>query len=99
MITKEQYLEAQKIVDAYNLQIEKSHIIPRYFVDIRSGCAAIRDKWHKSYDESYQGLHADTSDVVEYKHGYVHNATWTVSQEDIDHLNEVCKCMNGLNEL
>ena len=66
MITEKQYLEAQKSVDAWNSQLNQSRVMPRYFVDIRGGCGAVRDKWHKSYDEDYPGLHSDTPDVVEY---------------------------------
>jgi len=58
----------------------------RYFLDIRSGCAAIRDRHHKYYDESYPGLHQDTPDVVFYKHGFQENGSWIVKEEDINFL-------------
>jgi len=95
MITEKQYLEAQKIVDAWNSQLNQSRVMPRYFVDIRGGCGAVRDKWHESYDEDYQGLHSDTLDVVEYKHGYTANGVWNMKQEDIDYLNQLCERLNN----
>ena len=82
-VTKEQYLNAKKIVDSYVIQLEKSHITHRYFLDVRNGCAAVRDKWHSSYDEDYPGLHSDTSDVVEYKHGYPEDGSWRMRDEDV----------------
>ncbi len=99
MISLEEYLKAQKIVDDYNLQLKNSHVIPRYFVDIRGGCGAVRDKWHKSYDEDYHGLHSDTSDVVEYKHGYIANNQWNMTQEDVYYLNNLCERLNNENNI
>lgn len=49
MITEEQYLEAKKIVDAWNLQLIQARVKPRYFVDIRGGCGAVRDNRHSYY--------------------------------------------------
>ncbi len=69
-------------------------ISPRYFVDIRNGCGAVRDKWHKSYDEEYHGLHSYTPDVVEYKGGYKEGDGWRMKKEDIDYLNELCDKLN-----
>jgi hypothetical protein len=71
----------------------------RYFLDIRCGCAAVRDRNHPSYDESYQGLHHDTPDVVEYKHGIRSNDTggwtgWTMKDEDIKELQDLCDKLN-----
>ena len=95
MITEKQYLEAQKIVDAWNSQLNQSRVMPRYFVDIRGGCGAVRDKWHKSYDEDYPGLHSDTLDVVEYKHGYIANVVWNMKDEDVKYLNDLCERLNN----
>lgn len=95
MITEEQYLEAQKIVDAWNSQLNQSRVMPRYFVDIRGGCGAVRDKWHESYDEDYPGLHGDTPDVVEYKHGYTTNGVWNMRDEDVKYLNNLCERLNN----
>ena len=58
----------------------------RYFLDIRVGCAAVRDRKHTRYDETYPGLHQDTPDVVLYKHGTnpVGGMGWVVKEEDIE---------------
>ena len=95
MITEKQYLEAQKIVDAWNSQLNQSRVMPRYFVDIRGGCGAVRDKWHESYNEDYPGLHSDTPDVVEYKHGYTANGVWNMKDEDVKYLNDLCERLNN----
>jgi hypothetical protein len=62
---------------------------PRYFLDIRGGCAAVRDRWHEDYDEDYPGLHSDTPDVVKYIHGFVDSSGWNMKQSDIDSLKEI----------
>lgn len=67
----------------------------RYFVDIRSGCGAVRDREHEDFDETYQGLHHDTCDVVEYKHGYTDNGIWMMSEDDIKYLNDLCENLNN----
>ena len=40
---------------------------PRYFVDIRVGCVAVRDRTKS--DQEYYGLHSDTPGVVKYWNG------------------------------
>lgn len=67
----------------------------RYFVDIRGGCGAVRDREYKSYDVTYPGLHSDTSDVVEYRHGFIGDNCWNMKQEDINELNELCNKLNN----
>lgn len=42
---------------------------PRYFVDERGGCVAVRDRTRT--DPDYPGLHHDTEGVVLYRHGKV----------------------------
>ncbi len=71
-------------------------MIDRYFLDIRVGCAAVRDRQHQSYDESYPGLHSDTLDVVEYKHGLKQsvNGGWKMREEDINYLQDLCDKLN-----
>lgn len=68
----------------------------RYFVDIRSGCGAVRDRQHPDYNESYPGLHSDTPDVVLYKHGLKNTefGGWEMSEEDIKELEELCDKLN-----
>lgn len=73
------------------------NVMPRFFVDLRSGCGAVRDRLHPNFDPDYQGLHNDTCDVVEYRHGFQNSETksWDMKQEDIDFLNERCASLNG----
>lgn len=68
----------------------------RYFLDIRSGCAAVRDRLHPEYSESYPGLHSDTPDVVFYKHGLRNNDSggWDMREEDIQELQDLCDKLN-----
>ena len=67
----------------------------RYFVDIRTGCAAVRDRQHPDYDETYPGLHSDTHDVVLYKHGLkVTEVGWEMRREDIRELEDLCDKLN-----
>ena len=98
MITRSEYLKAKKIVEDYkNQKLEsKAKILnkSRYFVDIRNGCAAIRDRLHESYDEEYPGLHQSTEDVVENKHGYISKNSWVLREEDIQYLHDKCKKLN-----
>lgn len=87
-------LLVNKIVDAENSQVDSHRETPRYFLDIRSGCAAVRDKWHESYDADYPGLHGDTADVVEYRHGYLADDAWNMKEEDVKYLIDLCERLN-----
>jgi hypothetical protein len=42
---------------------------PRFFVDERIGCIAIRDREHPDFDKDHQGLDADLPDVVAFEMG------------------------------
>jgi hypothetical protein len=67
----------------------------RYFLDIRVGCAAVRDRAHLNYDETYPGLHQDTPDVVLYKHGRnIKGDGWIMVDEDIEELKSLCDKLN-----
>ena len=75
----------------------------RYFVDIRGGCGAVRDRLHPEYDRLYKGLHDDTIDVVLYKHGIEKRdennfIVWDMSEIDINILNNYCAYMNSIHE-
>jgi hypothetical protein len=85
--------EAGAVIDLYVDDIEP-YTPPRYFVDIRGGCGAVRDRFHESYDEGYPGLHSDTPDVVEYRHGYINEGIWNMTQEDVSQLNDLCNRLN-----
>jgi hypothetical protein len=66
----------------------------RYFLDIRVGCAAVRDRRHPDYDETYPGLHEYTPDVVLYKHGVSTVSGWVLEEEDIEELKSLCDKLN-----
>jgi len=71
----------------------------RYFLDIRSGCAAVRDTKHVDYDKDYPGLHHDTCDVVEYRHGFQSEDNgWEMKQSDIDELRAICDRLNSTTQ-
>ena len=36
----------------------------RFILDIRCGCAAVRDTKHPKYNKDYPGLHRDTCDGI-----------------------------------
>lgn len=78
------------------LRQEKKHS-ERYFLDVRVGCAAVRDSWHESYNDTYPGLHSYMEDVVSYKHGKQNSDknSWEMNSEDIEYLQELCKKMNA----
>ena len=78
----------------------------RYYVDLRAGCVAVRDK--TKTDRDYQGLHADTQGVVFYRHGEI--GKWTcptckhtrangfkVDPEDVAAAHEECCRLNRGN--
>lgn len=69
-------------------------MMDRYFLDIRAGCGAVRDRQHESYDEGYQGLHQDTPDVVLYRHGIYAGGEWQMADEDIEDLGDLCDRLN-----
>jgi hypothetical protein len=66
----------------------------RYFLDIRVGCAAVRDRQHPSYNETYPGLHPSMSDVILYKSGAWVIDSWVISEEDIEELKLTCDKLN-----
>ena len=77
--------------------------ILRYFVDIRGGCVAVRDRINT--DSDYNGLHNDTDGVVKFWDGTLTkikcphcNQTmrteWTVSDEDIKQAEDLCHKLN-----
>lgn len=90
-------MEAKEFEEAVNTQLNIDIVMPRFFLDKRAGCAAIRDRQHPKYNEDYQGLHNDTCDVVEYKHGFQNHekGCWDMSPEDIEYLENYCASLNG----
>ena len=89
--TYEGYL---RLLDIKSNEHPKPDNILRYFVDKRSGCAAVRDRLHPKYDPTYPGLHHDTPDVVHYKHGYIDNNQWNMTEAAMLLLNDFCDELN-----
>lgn len=83
--------------DPHNQQLNIAGVKPRFFLDIRCGCAAIRDTRHPKYDQDYPGLHHDTCDVVEYRHGFQNKEKqcWEMKDDDIKYLSDYCDSLNG----
>lgn len=67
---------------------------PRYFVDSRIGCIAVRDR--EKTDPDYPGLHQDTEGVVWYRHGQKGDDVWWVAPDDITEANVVCDRLNAV---
>ena len=78
---------------------------PRYFVDERCGCLAVRDR--ELTDPEYQGLHHNTTGVVRYWHGkiveircdkcghIVPTISWEVAASDVEAAQILCDELNN----
>ena len=70
---------------------------PRYVVDERNGCIAIRDTQHPNYMKS-NGLEPDMADVIEYELGtrlYIGKMmTWDLDPEIIKKFYKKCESYN-----
>lgn len=64
----------------------------RYFVDMRTGCIAVRDRMYT--DPEYQGLHEDTPGVVKYWHGKIGDNAWYVPIKFQEEALFLCKELN-----
>lgn len=75
-------------------------VLPRFVVDLRIGCGAVKDRLHPNYNPIPQELDSDTYSVVEYREGCRHKETnhWYMKQEDIDFLNQRCDSLNNVVE-
>ena len=69
-------------------------LVERYFLDVRGGIVAIRDRKHPDYDSDYPGLHSYMGDVVCCLTGHWNGSEWTLP--DYSHLEKMC---NDLNQL
>lgn len=81
----------------------KSETQPRYFVDERGGCIAVRDREHT--DPEDRGLHPDTQGVTWYRWGerivrrcqtcgHETHSEWLVSAAHVAEAHEVCAKLN-----
>ena len=73
-------------------------VMPRFFVDERNGCIAIRDRHHPDFDDEHQGLDADLPDVVDFKMGeqirFSKFVTWDLDPKIIKDFQKRCALLN-----
>lgn len=70
-------------------------VMPRFFVDKRVGCIAIRDTQHPKFDVEHQGLDSELPDVVKFEMGTLVNNEWVVSEEITKQFKSECASLNG----
>lgn len=88
-MSKEQNLEDK------DKALDIADVMPRFFVDERVGCIAIRDTHHIDFDIEHQGLDSELPDVVKFEIGTLVNNEWVVSEEIIEHFKSECASLNG----
>ena len=74
--------------------LSQTAVMPRFFVDERVGCIAIRDTHHPEYDVEHQGLDAELPDVVKFQMGTHVNNEWVVSDEITEQFKTECASLN-----
>lgn len=81
--------------------VEQKPAEDRYFVDLRSGCGAVIDRKHPSYDPTYHGLNDSTHGVIVYRHGFQNSEKncWDMKKEDVDYLQSYCAELNKSEEV
>lgn len=74
-------------------------VMPRFFVDERAGCIAIRDRHHPEFDEEHQGLDAELPDVVAFEMGkqvkFGGFISWDLEPKIIKAFKNRCDILNG----
>lgn len=78
-----------------NSALNIADVMPRFFLDERVGCIAIRDSHHPDFDVEYQGLDSKLPDVVEFQMGKLVNNKWVVPEDVINAFREKCRILNG----
>lgn len=87
-------MKRQNLNEPHNPQLNIGAAMPRFFVDERVGCIAIRDRHHPDFDVEHQGLDADLPDIVKFKMGTLINNEWVVSDETIEQFKSDCAYLN-----
>ena len=82
--------------EAENPPLRKGVIMPRFFIDERVGCIAIRDRQHPDFDIEHQGLDSELPCVVKFEMGKLVNNEWIVIDETIKKFRSECASLNGL---
>ena len=70
-------------------------VMPRFFIDERVGCIAIRDSQHPDFDIEHQGLDSELPCVVKFEMGKLVNNEWIVGDETIKKFRSECASLNG----
>jgi hypothetical protein len=73
--------------------------MPRYIIDLRVGCAAIRDTLHEKFDATKRELSAEVEDVVEYLQGEIIRFEWTLNQDLLQDMEDKCDYLNEVEML
>ena len=88
-------MENKNLNEAENPTLSKGAVMPRFFLDIRLGCIAIRDSHHPDFDIEHQGLDSELPDVVEFEMGKLVNNEWVVSEDVTNSFKDKCRFLNG----
>jgi hypothetical protein len=88
-------LENENLNESQKPQLNIGAVMPRFFVDERVGCIAIRDSHHPDFDIEHQGLDSELPCVVRFEMGKLINNEWVVSDETIEKFISKCASLNG----
>ena len=86
--------ENENLNEAENSALNIADVMPRFFLDARVGCIAIRDSHHPDFDVEHQGLDSELPDVVEFEMGKLVNNEWDVSEEVTNSFKQKCRLLN-----
>jgi hypothetical protein len=78
-----------------NPPLRKGAVMPRFFLDERVGCIAIRDTHHPEFMCEHEGLDSELPDVVEFEMGKFINNEWVVPEDVTNSFREKCRLLNG----
>ena len=70
-------------------------VMPRFFVDERVGCIAIRDTQHPDFDVEHQGLDSDMPCVVKFQMGNLVRNGWELREDTVQSFKDECAFLNG----
>jgi hypothetical protein len=71
-------------------------VMPRFFVDKRVGCIAIRDSHHPEFNKEHQGLDSELPCIVKFKMGEYVNNEWNLSNQIIEQFILECNYLNSV---
>jgi hypothetical protein len=88
-------MEHENLNNQESAQLGIGAVMPRFFVDERVGCIAIRDSHHPDFDIEHQGLDSELPCIVKFEMGKLVNNEWVVSDETIEQFKSDCASLNG----